>query len=362
MKHRIRKEIKAIFLATVLGLNVVTSFVVHSQCFSSGRNLLPMHVLRSSKASSVDTNKRSQFKRQNNKKIDVERQIVKLGRSGKTDEALALYHKEIQVRPTVKLMNLAIDCCARARTTQLQTALKIFNEGTKEPFNLRPNVFTFGALLSTCARARDASRALKILDIMESKYEVHPNVVVYGSAMSACERSNPVRHTKALELLQRAIDDETITTSTILFNTAMSACARAGNHQQAITLINDMEDKYGVAPDEISYATVMAACERCGQWYDVLHYADLCEETFVLDGVACSSALKACQQLALADRAISYLNKMKHLKDEDVNQRSTQGWKRRYVLIKTSSINLLKIINCFHIIAVQKNHSADLMM
>ena len=355
MRNRslIRRDTTPALLVIILSLNLVTSFVFVHHCSTTTAatattsNVYPYPLLGLHASSNVNTNveisstqqtrkkyhhkSRSTTKRVNKVNDNIERQIVKLGRSGRTYEALDLYHKEIQVRPTVKLMNLAIDCCARARPTQLNTALQIFKEGTRgsSSLQLQPNVFTFGALMSACARARDASRALKLLDIMESGYKVKPNVVVYGTVMSACERSNPVRYTTVLELLQRAIDDETVTTSTILFNTAMSACSRAGHYQQAIKLINEMEQKYGVSPDEVSYATIMAACERCGEWHEVLHYADLCEESFNLDGVACSSALKACQQLALAERAIGYLDRMKHLKGKNVDQRLTQGWKRR---------------------------------
>ena len=162
------------------------------------------------------------------------------------------------------------------------------------------------------------------------KYGVKPNAVIYGTAISACERSSPVRYSTALNLLDEACNNPTIALSPILFNTAMSACARAGEWQQAITVFNSMQSKYGIRPDEISYATVMAACERCGKWEEVLRYADLCERQFILDGVACSSALKACQRLKLSERAISYLDRMKYLQKKDINQRTTKGWKRRY--------------------------------
>jgi len=277
---------------------------------------------------------------------EVERAIVRLGRSGKTDDALDLYRRTMREcrhdstvagRNKLKLMNLAIDACARARPTRLSTAFDIFfdevssDDGVeKRATNLRPNVFTFGALMSACARARDAEKAIKLLDVMQSKYGVKPNAVVFGAAISACERSySNAMYSTSLDLLERACSDPSVALSPILFNTAMSACARAEKWELAVGLIRDMEIKYNVQPDEISYATVMAACERSNQWKMVLQYADICEQSFRLDGVALSSVLHACQQLALADKAISYLERMKYLQKEDVDQRTTKGRKRR---------------------------------
>ena len=326
MKGRIRRQFITISVLLIASYDNVEAFsirqVVNRQKTSGVRQLF------------VSSNKveipRNSLKGDRRQVESAERKIVKLGRIGKTDEALALYEEEINSNlPTTKLMNLAIDACARARPTRLTTAVKIFNEGTVE-HKLKPNVFSFGALMSTCARARNVSKALKLLSIMEEKYGVKPNAVIYGTAISACERSSPVRYSTALNLLDEACNNPTIALSPILFNTAMSACARAGEWQQAITVFNSMQSKYGVRPDEISYATVMAACERCGKWEEVLRYADLCERQFILDGVACSSALKACQRLKLSERAISYLDRMKYLQKKDINQRTTKGWKRRY--------------------------------
>jgi pentatricopeptide repeat protein len=95
---------------------------------------------------------------------ELEQEIVRLGRSGRTDDALTVYYA-IE-RPTVRLMNGAIDSCARAHSTQLEKAFGILEDGVHR-LKLEPNVFTFGALMSACARARRADRALALLVIMK---------------------------------------------------------------------------------------------------------------------------------------------------------------------------------------------------
>jgi len=109
----------------------------------------------------------------------LERTIVGLGRKGKTDEALAIY-AEIP-KPALRHLNGVIDACARARPPRLQQAFDIFHAETqtwtrqetekdKEPQRspkLQPNVFTFGALMSACARARRGDRARALLKTMQ---------------------------------------------------------------------------------------------------------------------------------------------------------------------------------------------------
>ena len=100
-----------------------------------------------------------------NKKLkEIEHHIVRLGRSGRTDDALALY-SEIG-NPTIRLLNGAIDACSRARGTRLDKAFEILEDGVRTK-NLQPNVFTFGALMSACSRARNANKALELLQSMQ---------------------------------------------------------------------------------------------------------------------------------------------------------------------------------------------------
>ena len=93
---------------------------------------------------------------------ELERRIVALGRRGFTDEALHIYYSTSQ--PTVRLMNSAIDACARARPARLEKAFLILEEAGP---TLQPNVFTFGALMSACARAKRGDKATTLLKSMQ---------------------------------------------------------------------------------------------------------------------------------------------------------------------------------------------------
>ncbi|KAL7450846.1 hypothetical protein ACHAWC_002704 [Mediolabrus comicus] len=424
----------------------------------------------------------------------LENNIVRLGRTGRTEQALQLYQaiwtldslkdqyrKIVQrrkssststtndtaiqlewnneklsptltnfvtkskLKPTTRLMNSAIDACARATRPQKHqsTAFTIFHhatnssndDGTKKWSGaLSPNVFTFGALLACCARNGDTESSLKLLHELEdgSVYpDVMPNGVIYSTVISACERSDEPNVDLALELLNNAIVtlsssagaaesgggkgktsvaaamgvvgynaaistmaraaewkmavqllDEMIIHSQstsrfsssphsivnwetsipevemkpllhvlhddkyddldivvpkpdeVTFGTVLAACERSGEWEELETSIPEVEmkpllhvlhdDKYDdldivvPKPDEVTFGTVLAACERSGEWEELLRIAKAAIEYGVkLDGMALTSALHACQQLGLAEEALSYLELMKQLGDDD---------------------------------------------
>ena len=95
---------------------------------------------------------------------NIEKKIVRLGRSGKTDEALALYYNVD--KPSTRLVNSAIDACSRSRPTRMEEAFEILENAVEEK-GLRPNVFTFGALMNVCNRAGNSDKAIGLMRSFE---------------------------------------------------------------------------------------------------------------------------------------------------------------------------------------------------
>lgn len=95
---------------------------------------------------------------------ELEKEIVALGRRGSTDDALRLY--ESIEAPNIRILNSVIDACARARPTRLESAFELLDQGIQQK-GLVPNVFTFGAIMSACNRARRADRAVQLLRTMQ---------------------------------------------------------------------------------------------------------------------------------------------------------------------------------------------------
>lgn len=144
---------------------------------------------------------------------------------------------------------------------------------------------------------------------------------MYSSAISACARSDPPHVQMALQLLQEA---EHI--NVVGYNAALSACARAGEWQSAVQLLENMTSPNSlVVPDQVTYGTILAACESSQQWQLVLTYAEEMQSRHLpLDGMSLTSCLKACQQLGFAQKALEYLEQMKHLSPGQ-QERMTQG-------------------------------------
>jgi pentatricopeptide repeat domain-containing protein 1 len=291
---------------------------------------------------------------------DVERQISSAGRQGRTDDAIQLFHSICQhqqlaniqqQQPTLRQLNAVIDACARARPVRLTTAFDFLNSYTtakiypptngttktqlllsKQPSSipaantascirkLEPNVYTFGALMNAISRLGEIDLALQVLKYMkQSNSKVRPNVVVYQSAITAS--ANAARPDISLQLLEDAkINNVAITV--IGYNAAITAASRSSNYTLAIDILRRMEQSsIGNSrlprPDIVTYGSVMAACERCNEWQLVLQFAEEIQnstsDNLYLDGVAITSALKACQQLGYASLAIHYLDQMKLL-------------------------------------------------
>ena len=95
---------------------------------------------------------------------ELESEIVSLGRRGATEDAIERY--ESIENPNIRILNAAIDACARAIPTRLDLAFELLDQGIKTK-GLTPNVFTFGAIMSACNRARRADRAVKLLRTMQ---------------------------------------------------------------------------------------------------------------------------------------------------------------------------------------------------
>jgi len=267
---------------------------------------------------------------------DLDRKIVGLGRAGKTDEALKIF--ESIDRPSIRIVNGAIDACARARPTRLKQAFDIFERATSmtSKYSVRPNVFTFGSLINACKMARDVDKAMETLRSMEKDYGVVPNAIVYSSAISACARSEPPKPELALKLLEEVVEEKKLFMSVVGFNAAISACAQASDWENAISLLTRMEEatrnkatsnnnyskneqkSYYLVPepDVVSYGTVLAACERGRQWKLILKSAESMKERGLpLDGLSVMTCLHACAELGLAYEGLRYLDMMKSVKE-----------------------------------------------
>jgi pentatricopeptide repeat domain-containing protein 1 len=337
---------------------------------NNGKNIYPITPRRIEPNRIQRTPEKYQFQQP-----DIERQISLAGRQGRTDDALRLFYSITQppppkdqhlqppkiLLPTIRQLNAVIDACARARPVRLTTALEIVNtyttatippntNNTKQNVvpsspstsavrKLEPNVYTYGSLMNAISRSGDIDLALQVLQYMQSPHStVRPNVVVYQSAISAA--ANAARPDISLQLLEDAQKNH-VPITVIGYNAAITAAARANQYTLAMDLLRQMQsDPTLPQPDIVTYGTVMAACEYGNQWQLVLQFAEEIENSTAtiknatdaatvgdhsrpnisLDGMAITSALKACQQLGYASLALHYLDRMKSLTNNNITQ------------------------------------------
>ncbi len=79
--------------------------------------------------------------------------------------------------PDLMSYNNIIWCCGNARRVEI--AKKYFAKLVNNS-NLRPNVYSYGALMHAYAKAKRAAQALSLLDEMKLK-DILPNHVVFTS-------------------------------------------------------------------------------------------------------------------------------------------------------------------------------------
>ena len=177
----------------------------------------------------------------------------------KLSPQLTNFISKSKLRPTTRLMNSAIDACARATKPKVHqhTAFTIFThaisstneDGSKKWAGaLSPNVFTFGALLACCARNGNTDQSLELLHELEegNKYpDVVLNGVIYSTVISACERATDVNVNLALEVLNNATvtlagKERNAVMGVVGYNAAISTMARAMEWKMAAQLLDEM--------------------------------------------------------------------------------------------------------------------------
>ena len=248
---------------------------------------------------SFSRNRKSIKKRQNDNEIKLQ----SLSKSRRTKDALDFYHstwvdyhdriiqnsKQTQgtqtqgstntkppIPPTVRLMNYAIDACARATPQpNTQEAWKIYKTATsatqseeedeavrRQRRQLIPNVYTFGSLIRAYARIGDTTTCANLLQDMKTKYSIIPNSVIYSTIISACENVNNdstnVNVNLALKLFQEATstndeNDESdesdekcnshkkMDMNIVVYNTVLSVFAKGKEWKLACQLLDEME-------------------------------------------------------------------------------------------------------------------------
>ena len=112
-------------------------------------------------------------------------------RAGKESYAFDAFDamKEANIPPTMAIFNRLIHACGKKGTANgLRDALRLYEYVLEQnAADLRPDVYTYGSLIAACAKVRDASKALSLLDeMLKSGDKISPSTVVFNSCITAC--------------------------------------------------------------------------------------------------------------------------------------------------------------------------------
>jgi pentatricopeptide repeat protein len=112
-------------------------------------------------------------------------------RAGKESYAFDAFDamKEANIPPTMATYNRLIHACGQKGTANgLRDAVRLYEYVlAQNAADLRPDAYTYGSLIAACAKVRDATKALSLLDeMLEKSDEVNPTTVVFNSCITAC--------------------------------------------------------------------------------------------------------------------------------------------------------------------------------
>ena len=150
---------------------------------------------------------------------------------------------------------------------QWNRTLEVYNWLSKE--DVRMNTFSYNAVLNACSQLNDFSRAIAVASEMRAN-AVRRDEFTYGALMAVSERTGNWQ--QALELLHEAYESSSCSISTVMCNTAISACVQAGEWQQALS-IHEWMPNAECMPDVVTHTVMLGALNQGGMWHSALSLA-----------------------------------------------------------------------------------------
>lgn len=159
------------------------------------------------------------------------------------------------------------------------------------PLNLKPNVYTYSALMHGHARSGNYHSAIFLLNRM-TREEIKPNMVVFSSAIEACAEA--VQYEEALAILER-VKESGLRPDVAMINNVIKACSYAGVMDKAEELAQQLRSQNDM--DLVTYHTMMMGNMKYNKHNTVLDlYHEARQSKAQLDGGIFSLAMLAAYQ------------------------------------------------------------------
>jgi pentatricopeptide repeat protein len=154
---------------------------------------------------------------------------------------------------------------AQRKALQLLSVLK------NDPTVVKPNIQVYNAAIRVCAEAMDVDRAFRIVEMLRDEMDspptepveeegnegeaLRPNVVTYGTLMTACER---VGNVQAASRVFQLLKEDHVPANEIIYGAAISCVRKAGESERAFLLLRKMI-RDGLQPNVATFNTVLTA-------------------------------------------------------------------------------------------------------
>ena len=189
--------------------------------------------------------------------------LVACERGAQWDEARLLLDEMVKLGVAdVFSYNTAIATASRAgKWQEAERLLAVMSEGE----GISPDAYSYSATISALDRGGQGARALQLFAKMQAQ-GVSPTVVTYNTAIRACastQAEDSAGWPVALSLLDDMRDDG-LAPNLYTFNGVIAACATGGAWEEALLLLQEMDECDGVRADATSYHSAIAACRRDG--------------------------------------------------------------------------------------------------
>lgn len=184
--------------------------------------------------------------------------IKLMGKSLNPVKALEIYNsiKDELTRNNVSICNSVLSCLVR--NGKFESSIKVFRQMKQD--GLVPDIVTYSALLTGCAKVNDGyTKALEL--VQEMKYNgVHMDNVLYGTLLYVCASNN---RCKEAESYFKQMKEEGHTPNIFHYSSLVNAYSVDGNYEKAEVIIEEMKSA-GLVPNKVILTTLLKVYVRGG--------------------------------------------------------------------------------------------------
>lgn len=127
---------------------------------------------------------------------------------------------------------------------------------------IRPDEISYNAVIGACASMGWWKDALKLVEDCSNEPNLKPNIYIYTNAMRACAKAGQTQ--RALGLLQK-VKDEGLPVDSYCYTAVIDACSKGKQWKKALDLFDEMEEK-GIIPTQVTYSVTISALGNGLQW------------------------------------------------------------------------------------------------